>query len=41
MKQDSIITQALLLGVESVIAYRDYEKKQTIFNQYLRRHKLK
>ena len=41
MKQDKIVGEAIILGVESVVAYREYEKKEEIFNQYLKRHSFK
>ena len=41
MKIKDKITKAIILGVESLIAFIDYEKKAETFNKFLRRNKLK
>ena len=38
-KQDKIMGEAIILGVQSILSYREYENKQQVFNQYIKKHK--
>lgn len=37
--KDKVINEAIILGTESVIAYREFLKKQSTFNRFLKQHK--